>query len=423
MAHWISNAILGIAAFAGAVLLPAQASALAKHDLSGESSLNDSFGRYAPKGDCSNGPIITIDKSGFTYEVAGKATHPAVFEIAYSFWGNSYEGIQVAVFPFVKGEDDYGASNMTLNADEIPGKILFELGTPTSASAVERALAKASPYMRCGAPPVRKPAAEAPPPPPAVPLGWAMLPKVAGTFDAPFDMFGKGEIAAALKALIGDRMPALQKNLSVRGTIQKQGSIYYISGNAPHQGGEEQAYVLMDTPHKRVQVGLWEKGKLTVYAPQQGRLPLPADINQLLVQSPPETAVALPGTPWEIIQTSDQMPLATVDAAGSPDIQSFSLFCDHGRPKLAMLLNKPAKDTSINLTWVFSGRTVNLAMGRGNAEATFWLAWLDSSPLVQMLVSQSGIAYLRINGVMQGQASLAGSTAALRAPLKACTRL
>lgn len=422
LAFSIRNWVPGLAAVAAITLHSGQASALAKHDLSDE-SLNDSFGRYAPGGDCGKGPVIEIDKSGFTYEVAGAKTHPATFEIAYSFMGNSYEGIQVAVFPFVRGEDDYGASTMTLNADEVPGKITFELGTPASASAVEQALAKASPYMRCGGPPVRQPAAEAPPPPPAVPLGWAMLPKLAGSFEVPYDMFRKGEIAAALKALIGDRMEALEKNLSVSGPIEKQGSIYYISGNAPHLGGEEQAYVLMDAARRQVQVGLWRKGKLAVYAPPQGRLPMPAGLNRLLAQSPPETAVALPGTPWEIIHTSDHMPLATVDAAGSPDIQSFSLFCDHGRPKLAMLLNKSAAVGAITLTWVFNGRTVNVAMGRGNAEATFWLGWVDNSPLVQMLASSSGVAYLRTNGVMQGQASLAGSNAALRTAIRSCARI
>ena len=419
-----SNAISGLGMLAAATfaLLCSQAQALTAHDLA-SAGMDELFGRYAPKGDCSNGPIIAIDKTGFTYEVAGKKIHPATFEIAYSFWGNSYEGIQIAVFPFVKNDNDYGASNITLNADEVPGKIIFELGEPAIASATEKALAKASPYMRCGGAPAPKPVAEAPPPPPAVPLDWSALPKVAGSFDVPFDMFDKGEIAAALRALIGSRMEALKNNLSVRGAISKQGSIYYISGNAPHLGGEEQAYVLMDAAHKRVQVGLWEKGKLTVYAPPQGRLPIPADIAKLLDQSPSENAVALPGTPWEVIQTSDGQQLATVDAAGSVDIQSFSIFCDQGRPKIAMLLTKPQRDTPVTLTWNFSGRTVNIGMGQGNNEATFWLGWLNGSPLLQMISANSGFAYLRINGVLEGQASLTGSTAALRSALKSCARI
>jgi hypothetical protein len=385
--------------------------------------MEDNFGQYGANGNCTAGPVIEIDKTGITYRVAGKATHPATFEIAYSFWGNSYEGIQVAVFPFVKSDDDYGASNMTLNADEVPGKIVFELGEPAKASATEKALAQASPYMRCGPPPPRKPVAEAPPPPPAVPLDWATLPRVAGSFDVPYDMFDRGEVAAALKALLGARIGALKNNLSVTGPIGRQGAIYYISGNAPHLGGEEQAYVLMDSARKQVQVGLWEKGKLTVYAPPQGRLPVPTALNPLLAQSPPEDAVALHGTPWEVINTSDGMPLATVDAAGSPDIRSFSLFCDQGRPKLAMLMNKAQRAMPVTVTWNFSGRTINVPMSQGNAEATFWLGWLDGSPLLPMLSTSSGIAYLRINGVLEGQASLSGSTAALRTALGSCARI
>src|SRR5690606_649094 len=108
------------------------------------------------------------------------------------------------------------------NADEVPGKIAFEVNEPAAASPLERTLAQASPFMRCGPPPPSKPVAQALPPPPAVPLDWATLPEVAGS-DVPYDMFERGEIAAALKALLGSRIGALRNNLSVTGSIGKQG--------------------------------------------------------------------------------------------------------------------------------------------------------------------------------------------------------
>jgi hypothetical protein len=43
-----------------------------------------------------------------------------------------------------------------------------------------------------------------------------------------------------------------------------RGNLYYIMGNASHRGGEDQAYVLIDSTKRAVQVGPWEQGKLTV---------------------------------------------------------------------------------------------------------------------------------------------------------------
>ncbi len=414
---------LGLFAAAGSSVACAPAYAAPASDLKDWDA--GMFGRYGPGGDCGSGPVIQIDETGPTYEVGGETIHPATFEIAHTFWGNFYEGIQTVFMPFIRGANDFGNSIMIVNAEEVEGKVTFESNGPVSAA--EQALAGASPYLRCGAAPApasaSAAAATAPAPVAAIPLDWAALPRVEDSFEQPFDMFERGEIAQALRALIGGRMAALERNLSVRGPIRREGSIYHISGNAQHMGGEEQAYVLMDAARKRVQVGLWEKGKLTVYAPQQGRLFMPAEIEQMLLRSPPEDAVALPGTPWEVIYTSDRLPLATVDAAGSPDIRSFSLFCDQGRPKLAMLLNKPRGGNALISTWVFNGRLVDVAMGRGNGEGTFWLGWLDGSPLPQMLVGQSGEAFLRIDGGLQGQASLSGSSAVVRGVLSQCLRL
>src|SRR3546814_17460246 len=92
-------------------------------------------------------------------------------------------------------------------------------------------------------------------------------------------------------------MSVLKTNLATVGPLERQGNLYYIFGNAPHRGGEDQAYVLIDATKQAVQVGLWEKGKLTVYAPASGRLPEPANIRAMMVNSPGEMANPAPGTP------------------------------------------------------------------------------------------------------------------------------
>src|SRR3546814_3995783 len=89
-------------------------------------------------------------------------------------------------------------------------------------------------------------------------------------------------------------MSVLKTNLATVGPLERQGNLYYIFGNAPHRGGEDQAYVLIDATKQAVQVGLWEKGKLTVYAPASGRLPEPANIRAMMVNSPGEMANPAP---------------------------------------------------------------------------------------------------------------------------------
>jgi hypothetical protein len=385
--------------------------------------MGEIFGRYAPRGDCRAGPVITIDASGFDFELDGRTTHPARFEIAYAFMGQDYDGIGRFFFPFVRGDDDFGATTLTVNADEVPGKLTIANDGPPPISALQQALARASPYTRCGkAPPVR--ARVAPPPaPPALPVGWAQLPTLVGRYDLRLDLIHRGEIADAIRALIGRRrMAALEIRLYVSGPIGRQGSIYFVSGNAAHQGGVEQAYVLMDAEQRRVQVGLWEGGKLVVHPPPGGRLPVPEPIARLLADSPPEDAVALPGTPWQLMTPPARAPIAFVQAAASQKIRSFSLYCAQGRPVLAMRLHAPPSTLPVFAIWNFAGWTVAVAMTRGNRDATLWLGDLADSELPQDLVTRSGFAYLRLNGELQGQASLIGAATAVRTALDGCHR-
>src|SRR5690606_9634106 len=129
------------------------------------------------------------------------------------------------------------------------------------------------------------------------PLEWTNLASLVGRYPGSYsedniDLFDQGAVAAALRAALGDKMAVLEENLSTVGPLGRQGNIYYIYGNAPHRGGEDQAYVLIDPARRAVQVGLWERGRLTVYAPASGRLPVPPDIRTMLDNSPGELANA-----------------------------------------------------------------------------------------------------------------------------------
>lgn len=265
----VASSILAVAALSG------MAEALTVTNFANE-NLQDYYGRYGPRGDCGKGPIITMDVSGFGYDVAGKTSHSSRIEVAYSFFGNSYQGICIAFFPFARSDNDFGSTTLILNDDEVPGKITISNDGPPPISAVEQALAKGSPYMRCGGRPRIKVAEPAAPPAPAIPLAWSELPKAASDEGASYDFLHKGEIANAVRALIGaDKIKVLEDRLFVTGPIQQQGAIFYVSGNAEHLGGQEQAYVLMDATQKHVQVGLWEGGKLTLLRRPAGVCPRP----------------------------------------------------------------------------------------------------------------------------------------------------
>src|SRR3546814_18498662 len=96
------------------------------------------------------------------------------------------------------------------------------------------------------------------------------------------------------------------------------------------------------------------------------------EIKTLLDISPPETAVPLPGTPWEVVPVQGRAPMAYVSAAASPNIEALSLYCEGGKPYMAMLLNKPSADNALTMTWNFSALLVNIPVQRANANDTQW---------------------------------------------------
>ncbi len=400
-----------------------------------DTGLDHIYGSYAPGGNCSLEPRLTIDETGFTFRASGRTVKSTKVEYAVSYMGQSYDGIAAVFFPFPINDNNFGPVIMMVNDGEKRGVIRLEADVPPGQrqDPFHAALTRASPLLLCpgtssavAAPAAPEPMKQAPVA--GMPIEWNNLPSLVGRFPGSYDksnidLFNAGAVAAAIRSSLGAKVDVLQKNLSVVSPLQRQGSLYYVSGNADHQGGVEQAYVLIDATRRAVQIGLWERGKLTVYAPTGTRIPLPADLQKLLNESPPEDAVALPGTPWEVVPVQGRSPLAYVDAAGSPNIKAFSLFCENGRPMMAVLLNKPATDATLTVTWNFAGRLVNIPVGRSNTAGTFWQANLSGSNLIPMLMSQTDAAMLRINGRLEGEALLAGAPAALRTAMKPCLRL
>jgi hypothetical protein len=143
----------------------------------------------------------------------------------------------------------------------------------------------------------------------------------------------------------------------------------------------------------------------------------------------------LPGAnapPWQTRHTAAGT-LAMVVAIDS-GIKTVSVFCSQGKPLLAILMKKRPRAGPVTLTFVFRGATVNVPMSQANSDATLWMADLSGSDLPQWLAHGGNtsvtrelarlaeMAFLRINGVMQGEISMKDSARTTRAALGACYR-
>jgi len=141
--------ILSIFGLCGALIVTGTVQAIDVNNLDGFEKL---FGRFAPAGDCNRQPQIIVDRTGFTFEVAGKsekATHP---EYAASYGGNFYEGISLWFFPYFDPDKDRPLL-LTFNTGEKKGVLAVETeynypGGP-KLEAKYQALVDGSPYRVC----------------------------------------------------------------------------------------------------------------------------------------------------------------------------------------------------------------------------------------------------------------------------------
>lgn len=422
--RWFGSAVL-----AGMLMLPSGVSAIAINGLERD-AFEHIYGSYAHGGDCSREPVVMLHEGGMTFRANGRTVEAARVEYAASFFGMHYDGNALVFFPFPRSSSDLGAVLMFVNENETPGEIRIE-ATPEPGRPMDPFQASlAGDYLLCAgtgsgvAPPAEVPPQQVQ----GVPADWSNLPSLVGRYPGSYaadniDLFDKGDIASALRAALGDRMEILKANLSVVGPLERTGNYYYVMGNAQHRGGEDQAYILIDAARRAVQIGLWERGKLKVYSPGNGRLSVPPAIQMMLNSSPDETAHAIPGPPWELLPVQGRAPVAYVEPAASPSITSLTLYCENGRPYMAMLLGKSATGSQATVAWNFAGRLVNIPVQRANSEGTYWVGGLTGTSLLQHLMTQADMVYLRINGQHEGEASLAGAPAVLRTSMRPCAQL
>lgn len=123
-------------------------------------------------------------------------------------------------------------------------------------------------------------AAPATPAAPAATAAWPGLAALVGKY--PADFLDDSPITADLKALLGDEFATLKTNTQTSGPLQSEAGVYYLIGNKAHEGGVEDAYVLADPATKGLEVGLREKGRLTVYTTPGAKIAKPKDVQTVL---------------------------------------------------------------------------------------------------------------------------------------------
>lgn len=110
---------------------------------------------------------------------------------------------------------------------------------------------------------------------------WAALDAAVGKYPADLKLFEQSVLVAPLKSLLGDDFDDFVENMSVAGPLSRDG-VLYATGNKPHEGGSDAAYLLVDPKAEKLEVGLWEDGKFKSYTSPGALLARPKDVKTMI---------------------------------------------------------------------------------------------------------------------------------------------
>lgn len=92
----------------------------------------------------------------------------------------------------------------------------------------------------------------------------AMITQWAGSYDTDA-LLKQPAVRAQLQQLLGPELEHLERNLNVSGAVEVISESLSVSGNAPHQGTEEEAIVCVLPYNMTVEAAILSKGVITVY--------------------------------------------------------------------------------------------------------------------------------------------------------------
>ncbi len=104
-------------------------------------------------------------------------------------------------------------------------------------------------------------------------------------------------VQTALRDLVGEKLPIFRRNLSVSGPIDFSSGNLVLSGLAPHQGGAEEAMILIKIYDGTVRAGLLHQSKMTLYARDPQYAYIPKILRDFLAPRPPRASLP-PQVEW-----------------------------------------------------------------------------------------------------------------------------
>lgn len=113
---------------------------------------------------------------------------------------------------------------------------------------------------------------------------WAGVPALVGTYPSDgVNFLRTGPIAERLQGLLGPvNYPVFVKNMGTSGPLRKEGSLFYIMGNRPHQGGEESAAMVLDPKRDAMRAWLQTGDEEWDVQDAGPAVPLPAEVRQFM---------------------------------------------------------------------------------------------------------------------------------------------
>ena len=165
------------------------------------------------------------------------------------------------------------SANAVPAAEALPGAITDAVkGLGADAALVAQSAAKADSLPSTAAPTTD-----------ASPLGE--LKQYVGTYpsDSNVSFLEQGVLADRLKHMLGKDYATLLSNLRTVSPLTEDAGRWFITGNRPHEGGNEMAAVVVDAAKNAVRVWMLHEGKVTEYLdPLNAHVPWPQDVQTMV---------------------------------------------------------------------------------------------------------------------------------------------
>ena len=115
--------------------------------------------------------------------------------------------------------------------------------------------------------------------------GWSQLQSQVGQYQQDAAFLQQGVMAAKMQHLLGDHTAAFLQNLQVAGPLQQEGSVYFITGNRPHDGGQNAGAVALDAKTDTMRIWWLQNGQPRVVQDAGAAFAWPRDVNTLITNA------------------------------------------------------------------------------------------------------------------------------------------